>query len=244
MIFSFKTLTAAAILFISSLLIIAAMHLPLLEGKNGFEAMEGTFNSLRKGVKPPFAKLENENTEYLGKNFKATLNFSDLEKARAATTIFLRNKLTVSPRGRTVNIQGDLGYTLKFFMNDINLLYIHKFTELEQRYSMPATQSMYIMDRILKKLAVSMASQKNKDREDIIKKIRQELLIPAYNLRDALPVSETSGITHLILGTLGILLFAILWEVSNFLFFGTLDSKYFMKSMRVMLGRELSDEEK
>lgn len=244
MIYSVKTLIIAAILFIASMTIVGVMHLPFLEGENGFQTMENTFNSLRKGVKPPFDKIGAENSQNLGKNFKATFVFKDNEKARTATMIFLRNKLTVTPKGTTINIQGDLGYTLKFFMNDIHLLYMNRFDQLERRYSMPPTYSMYMLDRILKKLAISFASQKKKKQEALVKKIRQKLLIPAYNLRDALPVSETSSFTYLALGTLGILLFAILWDASNFLFFGTLASDDFMKKIRIAMGREMSNEEK
>ncbi|TIH15262.1 hypothetical protein D0S45_11365 [Marinifilum sp. JC120] len=244
MTYSSKTLTVAAILFISSMLMVGAMHLPLFNGDDGFEAMESTFNSLRKGVKPPFQKIEAENKEYLGKNINITLVFRNNDEARIATLMFLRNKLTVTPKGRKVNIQGDLGYTLKFFMNDIHLLYMNRFQTLERRYSMPATQAMYYLNRMLQKMAVAVGSQKMGAQEKLIKKIREKLLIPAYNLRSALPVSETSGFTYLSLGTLGILLFAILWDMSNFLFFGTLASDDFMKSVRIKLGRELSDAQK
>ncbi|CCO25308.1 hypothetical protein [Maridesulfovibrio hydrothermalis] len=241
MTYSFKTLIAAAIIFIASLAIVGSLHLPIHQGKNGFEAMESTFNSLRKGVKPPFKKIAAENNQYLGKNFKATITFKDNGKARTATMMFLRNKLTVSPKGKTIHIQGDLGYTLQFFMNDIHLLYMHKFDQLDEKYSMPAINSMYMMDRILKKLAVFMASQRMTKQEDLINKIRRQLLIPAYNLRDALPISETSGFLYLSLGTVGILIFTILWDASNFLFFGTLASKDFMKTIRIALGREKSE---
>ncbi|NDV28937.1 hypothetical protein [Desulfovibrio sp. JC010] len=244
MTYSFKTLIIAAMLFVSSILIIGAMHLPLFSGADGFESMESSFNSLRKGIKPPFQKIENENTEYLGKNIRITLVFRDNDEARIATMMFLRNKLTVTPKGRKVNIQGDLGYTLKFFMNDIHLLYMNNFDKLERRYSMPATQSMYYLNRILQKMAKTMGAQKKYPQEKLIKKIREKLLIPAYNLRQALPVSETSGFFYLSMGTLGILLFAILWDISNFLFFGTLASDDFMKTIRVKMGREMSDEQK
>ncbi|WP_027721492.1 hypothetical protein [Maridesulfovibrio zosterae] len=244
MIYSTKTLVTSAILFTCSMLILGTMSLPVLNGQTGFQAMEDTFNSLRKGIKPPFKKIAEENNSNLGKNFNVTLEFSSNEKTRAAISIFLRNKLTVTPKGRSVNIQGDLGYTLKFFMNDINLLYHHEFDKLQQRYSMPVTYSMYMMDRILKKLSIAMASQRMKVQEKLINKIRARLLIPAYNLREAFPVSETSGLAYLTLGTIGILLFAILWDASNFLFFGTLASDNFMKKIRISLGREMSDREK
>ncbi|WP_319761456.1 hypothetical protein [Maridesulfovibrio sp.] len=244
MTYSVKTLIIAAMLFVSSMLIIGSMHLPLFNGSDGFERMENAFNSLRKGLKPPFQIIESENTEYLGKNINMTLVFRDRDEARIATMIFLRNKLTVTPKDRKVNIQGDLGYTLKFFMNDIYLLYMNSFKKLKSRYSMPATQSMYYLNRILQKMAAAMAEQQKYPQEKLIRKIREKLLIPAYNLREAKPVSETSGFTFLTLGTLGILLFAILWDVVNFLFFGTLESEDFMKWVRVKLGREMSDEQK
>lgn len=244
MTYSFKTLTVAVILFVSSMIIVGAMYLPLFNGANGFEAMESTFNSLRKGVKPPFKKIKAENNQYRGKNINTTLVFRNNEEARIATLMLLRNKLTVTPKGRKVNIQGDLGYTLQFFMDDIHLLYMNRFDILERRYSMPATQAMYYLNRILQKLAVAMASQKKDAQEKLIRTIRQKLLIPAYNLREALPVSETSGFTYLTLGTLGLLLFAILWDMSNFLFFGTLASEDFMKKLRIKLGRELSGAQK
>ncbi|WP_320176343.1 hypothetical protein [Maridesulfovibrio sp.] len=244
MTYSIKTLIIAAMLFISSILIVGAMHLPLFNGADGFEAMESTFNSLRKGVKPPFDKIEAENKQFLGKNFKTTLVFRDNDEARIATMMFLRNKLTVTPKGRRVNIQGDLGYTLKFFMDDIYLLYFNRFDALERRYSMPAIQAMYYLNRILQKMSGAMATQKQDKPEMLINKIRQKLLIPAYNLREALPVSQTSGFAYLALGTLGILLFAVLWDMSNFFFFGTLASEDFMKSVRIKLGRELSDAQK
>jgi hypothetical protein len=244
MTYSIKTLIIAAMLFVSSMLIVGAMHLPFFKGADGFEAMESTFNSLRKGIKPPFKIIEAENKQFLGKNFKTTLVFRDNDEARIATMMFLRNKLTVTPKGRKVNIQGDLGYTLKFFMDDIHLLYFNRFDALERRYSMPAIQAMYYLNRILQKLSGAMASQKQEKPEILINKIRQKLLIPAYNLREALPVSQTSGFAYLALGTIGILLFAVLWDMSNFLFFGTLASEDFMKSMRIKLGRELSDAQK
>ncbi|ACS79204.1 hypothetical protein Desal_1141 [Maridesulfovibrio salexigens DSM 2638] len=244
MTYSIKTLIIAAMLFISSMLIVGAMHLPFFKGADGFEAMESTFNSLRKGIKPPFKIIEAENKQFLGKNFNITLVFRDNDEARIATMMFLRNKLTVTPKGRKINIQGDLGYTLKFFMDDIHLLYFNRFDALERRYSMPAIQAMYYLNRILQKMSGAMASQKQDKAEMLINKIRQKLLIPAYNLREALPVSQTSGFAYLALGTIGILLFAVLWDMSNFFFFGTLASEDFMKSVRIRLGRELSDAQK
>ena len=244
MIFSIKTLIISAILFASSLMIIGIMYLPVFHGVNGFKTMETTFNSLRKGVRPPFKKIELTNEQYLGKNFRTTLVFRDSDKARIATMMFLANKLTVTPKGSSVNIQGDLGYTLKFFMEDIYLLYENRFDILEKKYSMPFMQSMYMLDRILKKLATSMASQKMKPQEKLIQDIRSRLLVPSYNLREALPVGQTSGFFYLAIGTLGIMLFAILWDISNYMFFGTLASENFLKPLRISLGRELSDDEK
>ena len=244
MTYSFKTIAVAAMLFMSSLMIVGTMHLPVFNGQNGFEVMEDSFNSLRKGVIPPFKKIEAENNENLGKNINLTLAFRTNDEARIATLMLLRNKLTVSPKGRRVNIQGDLGYTLKFFMDDIHLLYMNRFEALERHYAMPAVQSMYYLDRILQKLAAAIEAQKMPAQKALVNKIRMKLLIPAYNLRKALPVSETSGFTYLALGTVGILIFAILWDISNFLFFGTLASEDFMKNVRIKLGRELSDEQK
>ena len=244
MTYSFKTLIMSAALLVASLLIVGLMHIPMFSGMDGFEVMESSFNSLRKGVKPPFGKIEKENKINLGKNINITLVFRDNTEARIVTMMFLRNKLTVTPKGRTINIQGDLGYTLKFFMNDIRLLYMNRFTELERRYSISPTLSMYLLNRILQKMSAAMAKQKMTEQEKLIKKIRKKLLVPAYNLREALPVSETSGFSSISLGTLGILFFAILWDISNFLFFGTLASEKFMKNIRIMLGRELSDAQK
>ncbi|HAS89744.1 MAG TPA: hypothetical protein DCS48_10635 [Desulfovibrio sp.] len=244
MTYSSKTITVAAMLFVSSLMIVGTMHLPVFDGQNGFETMEDSFNSLRKGVIPPFKKIKAENNGNLGKNVNLTFAFRTNDEARIATLMLLRNKLTVTPKGRKVNIQGDLGYTLKFFMDDINLLYMNRFEALERRYSMPAVQSMYYLDRILQKFAAAIGAQKMPAQKVLVNKIRMKLLIPAYNLRKALPVSETSGFAHLALGTIGILFFAILWDISNFLFFGSLASEDFMKSIRIKLGRELSDEQK
>ncbi|WP_415718445.1 hypothetical protein [Maridesulfovibrio sp.] len=241
MIYSSKTLLLSAVLLASSLLIVGLMHIHIFNGADGFEIMESSFNSLRKGVKPPFKKIEDENKVNLGKNINITLGFRDNTEARIVTMMFLRNKLTVTPKGRTINIQGDLGYTLKFFMNDIYLLYMNRFKELEARYSISPISSMYFLNRILQKMAIAMAKQNMDEQEKLIVKIREKLLVPAYNLREALPVSETSGFLSITLGTFGILIFAILWDLSNFLFFGTLASENFMKSLRIMLGRQLSD---
>ncbi|WP_320169198.1 hypothetical protein [Maridesulfovibrio sp.] len=244
MTFSQRNLAVSVFLFTASLVIVACMHLPVFDGRNGFQAMESSFNSLRKGLKPPFAELEGKNDAYLGRNFSADLDFRDMDQARAATAIFLANKLTVTPRDTSINIQGDFGYTLKYFIEDIRLLYMNRFDELQRRYSMPPLQSMYMLDRILKQLAISMASQKLKKQETLVQEIRDKLLIPAYNLREALPLSGISGFVVLITGTVGILLFAVLWDISNYMFFGTLVSEGFMHQMRVALGRELSDKEK
>jgi hypothetical protein len=111
------------------------------------------------------------------------------------------------------------------------LLYFNKSVELEKKYSMPATQSMFVVDRILKKLAISLASQKMTTQENLTKKIRSEVLVPAYNLRNAPPISETSGITYLALGTFSLLLIATLWDLANLLFFRTITDHSFLRKI-------------
>lgn len=244
MTFSMKTLLISAVLFAASLMAVGSMYLPLFEGKNGFQTMETAFNSLRKGVRPPFKKLTEENEINLGRNFRTTMVFRSNEKARIATMIFLANKLTVTPKGRSVNIQGDLGYTLQFFMDDISLLYANRFDLIEKKYSMPYMQSMYMLDRILKKMSPALAALNLSRQEKLVRDIRGKLLVPAYNLREALPVGQTSGFFYLTFGTIGILIFAIFWDISNYMFFGTLVSENFLNPLRVKLGLELSDEEK
>ncbi|WP_139167339.1 hypothetical protein [Maridesulfovibrio ferrireducens] len=120
---------------------------------------------------------------------------------------------------------------MQFFISDIRLLYFNKSVELEKKYSMPATQSMFVVDRILKKLAISLASQKMTTQENLTKKIRSEVLVPAYNLRNAPPISETSGITYLALGTFSLLLIATLWDLANLLFFRTITDHSFLRKI-------------
>lgn len=228
MIYSGKTLILSGILFILSLLALSSMYLPVFDGHNGFDAMENTFNSLRKGISPPFEELTLANRGNLGKNITADLTFNDDKITEAATRILLRNKMMVTPSGRTLRVQGDLGYTLQYFLRDIWMLYLNRNTELEKKYSMPATQSMFVIDRILKHLSVSFASQKMTEQENLIKTIRSEVLVPAYNLRKAPPISETSGITYLTIGTLSFLIIATLWDLANLLFFRTITDSAFL----------------
>ena len=228
MIYSGKTLILSAILFLLSMLTLGSMYIPVFDGNNGFDAMENTFNSLRKGISPPFDKLTQENKKNLGKNITADITFSNDDITEVATSILLRNKMMVTPSGRTLRIQGDLGYTLQYFLRDIWMLYFNKNDELEKKYSMSATQSMFVVDRILKHLAISLASQKMDEQEKLTKAIRSEVLVPAYNLRNAPPISETSGITYLALGTLSLLLIATLWDLANLLFFRTITDSAFL----------------
>ncbi len=228
MIYSGKTLILSAILFLLSMLTLGSMYIPVFDGNNGFDAMESTFNSLRKGISPPFDKLTLENKSNLGKNITADLTFSSDEITEVATGILLRNKMMVTPSGRTLRIQGDLGYTLQYFLRDIWMLYFNRNDELEKKYSMSATQSMFVVDRILKHLAISLASQKMDEQEKLTKAIRSDVLVPAYNLRNAPPISETSGITYLALGTLSLLLIATLWDLANLLFFRTITDSAFL----------------
>ncbi|SMF07292.1 hypothetical protein [Desulfovibrio gilichinskyi] len=228
MIYSGKTLILSALLFLLSMLTLGSMYIPLFGGHNGFDAMESTFNSLRKGISPPFDKLTQQNKGNLGKSITADLTFSTNEITEVATRILLRNKMMVTPSGRTLRIQGDLGYTLQYFLRDIWMLYFNRNDALEKKYSMSATQSMFVVDRILKHLAFSLASQKMTDQENLTKAIRSEVLVPAYNLRKAPPINETSGITYLALGTLTLLLIATLWDLANLLFFRTITDSAFL----------------
>ncbi len=229
--YSIKTLLTALLLLFLSVAALGTMYLPLENDKNSFEIMESTFNSLRKGITPPFEELNAANRDNLGKSFTANLSFSNRKIFEAATRILLRNKLMVTPKGRTLKVQGDLGYTLKYLMNDVRQLYFNQNKKLENKYGMSATQSMFVVDRILKKLAISMKSKRMTAQEQLTSKIRLEALIPAYNLRNALPIHINSGFTYLSIGTFVLLMLTLVWDLANLLFFRTVTDVSFLKKM-------------
>ncbi len=229
--YSIKTLFASLLLLFLSIGALGTMYLPLEDGKNSFEIMENTFNSLRKGITPPFDELNVANRANLGKSFSANLTFSNRRMTEAATRILLRNKLMVTPKGRTLKIQGDLGYTLKYLMDDVHQLYLNGNKKIENKYGMSSTQSMFVVDRILKKLAISMKSKRMTAQEKLINKIRFEELVPAYNLRSAPPIHINSGFTYLSIGTFALLMLTLLWDLANLLFFRTVTDISFLKKM-------------
>ncbi|OEU69082.1 MAG: hypothetical protein BA863_04320 [Desulfovibrio sp. S3730MH75] len=229
--YSVKTLLASLLLLFLSIGALGTMYLPLEDGKNSFEIMESTFDSLRKGITPPFDELKAANSVNLGKSFSANLTFSSRKMTEAATRVLLRNKLMVTPKGRTLKIQGDLGYTLQYLMDDVHHLYFNQNKKIENKYGMSTTQSMFVVDRILKKLAISMRSKRMITQEQLVNKIRLEELVPAYNLRNTPPINIKSGFTYLSIGTFVLLMFTLLWDLANLFFYRTITDVSFLKKM-------------
>lgn len=232
---SIKSLMAGFILLALAISLAGAMNLPLFMGDSPNHAIDSVFNSMRKGVVPPFKKLQAQNREYLGENYMGTLVFPDAEIAKAASVVLLKNKLVNAPDKNRVTIKGDLGYTLSYFLRDIRMLYYNRGKTLEQRYSMPPKKSMYVVNEILKALSSDMQAKNLPAQKELVESIRQKALIPSYNMLGTVPLDIVPGMLLLSAGTLIILIFAGLWGLGFIIILKTVNQKDFYHQLKTEL---------
>lgn len=232
MIGSAKALISGLLLIVISLILAGTMNLKFYNGNSANQVIDSVFRSMRKGLVPPFKELEVLNRTFLGKNYVGTLTFPDIELARKASSILLKNKLLNEPNKRWVTIKGDLGYTLSYFLRDIRQLYYNRGDVLEARYSMPAKESMYIVSLILKAISHDLKSKNLNSQKIFVDAIRKKALIPSYNMFGTAPLNIVTGMTILSTGTLVIIFFSLLWGLGIITILRTIDQKGFYNQLR------------
>jgi hypothetical protein len=229
---SVKSFITGIIILLASATLSASMNFNFFNGESANFIMDSVFRSMRKGITPPFNELEIRNKKLLGKNYDGTLSFSNEATARAATIILMNNKLLIEPDGKNVTIKGDLGYTLKYFLGDIQRMYYNRGDILEARYSMPVKESMYIVSQILNRLSLDLKHKMQPEPRLLVDDIINKALIPTYNMYGTDPLEITSGIIILTSGTFFILIFSLLWDVGFISILRNLDQDGFYNQFR------------
>lgn len=232
MVDSIKPLTIGFLCIISAILLSSSMNFKLFNNMSANQVFDSVFRSMRKGVVPPFKKLENMNVNFLGKNYAGTLTFPSEKIASAASVILLKNKLLNVPAGKEVSIQGDLGYTLEYFMRDIWQMYYNRSEVLEARYSMPPKSSMYIISLILNSISDDLEAKNMFSQKTMVDEIINKALIPSYNMYGTAPLRIVPDMTIITAGTAYIIFFSTLWGFGLIQILRTLDQEGFYNRLR------------
>lgn len=200
------------LLAVTFFIVLAAMFMPLFDGKNALEAADNLFNSISKGSTDYIPGLIKRNQEFMGTQVDLNLKFKDQALVQNAQKLVTSTGAKVTQDGTQLNVTGDLGKILSVILNDSLAMFHNKDSELESRHGMPGRQALRVWWNILKEADKDL-KRKNKFKEaafvDTVTKRGVEV---AYNFFQIAPQTASSR--------MGILTFALIFYVIYTLWWG------------------------
>lgn len=155
-----KILGLGIILTLSFFTLLAAMAMPIWEGKTFLAFADDTFNGLSKGSSNFIPEVREESEVYVGKSFDAVITMDSPEQAERSALLYQRAGADVKVDGNRLEIYGDLGTVFLNSLDDSEALFHNNDQALEAKYGYDGKEVVYNWWMSLAKLSKYFEAQR------------------------------------------------------------------------------------
>jgi hypothetical protein len=205
-----KRFNVGALLALSFVGVLLMIFSPLVQGKNGLEFADESFNKLAKGSSYFIPKISKEVNKFAGRPLSASITLDRTEDAVAMEKILAMAGAKIIRNDVTLQVEGDIDVLLQSALADADAMYNNNGKAVADRYGMDEKQAIQHWWTALVKLEKQMKKGKNIETAKIISEVNKKGIEPGYNFYkiDANKVIDHAGMLS---GLLVFYVFYTMW---------------------------------
>lgn len=176
-----KKFILGSVLMIAFVVVLIAMFIPILGGKNGLQYMDDLYNSISKGSAYYIPKVMEETKALDGKSIELTLTMADAQEAQQTAKLLNAAGAMVNVNAADIKLSGDLGKIMANCLSDADAMYHNKGEVLQSKYGYDARQALYNWYQACRVMDKTMTKEKLFDEAEAVMKVREKAVETAYN---------------------------------------------------------------
>ena len=188
------------------------MFMPLLDGKNALQYLDGLYNSLSKGSANFIPELQEESLDYIGTFTDVVIELESEEQAEQTAMLYEEAGAEVVILGVELEVKGDLGHILGTSLDDADAMYYNDAETVTDRYGYDARQVLYNWWVSLEETNKALEDQNTFDDAKFVRSVNEKGIEPAYNYFGIEPDSVSSRI--------GVVIFSLVFYVIYTIWYG------------------------
>jgi hypothetical protein len=192
--------------------VLIVIFMPVFNGHNGLNYLDALYNSISKGSAYYIPALKEQAQTYAGVQVKLTLAMKDETMARQASLLFQKGGALVNVTGATLAVEGDLGKILTVGLDDADLMYHNKGSEVASKYGYGERQVLYNWWAANNATENDLKRQKQFKAAKMVATVNQKAVETAYNYYHIEPQSISDRY--------GIVIFSLVFYVAYTLWYG------------------------
>jgi hypothetical protein len=215
------TFIKGLVLFVSFLVVLVAMFMPLFGGLNALEASDKLFNSIAKGSTLYMPALIKKNQAFTGQAFDVNLKFKNKEIGDKAKKVLTTSGCQATGEAEQLAVKGDFGAMLGAALKDSEEMFYNRDAGLQTKYGFPGKEVMYVWSRIAKDMDKDLKKQKNFKQAAFLDEVLRKGIEVGYNFHGIVPESAGSKMGVLSFSLVFYVIYTLWWGIAIlFLFEG------------------------
>jgi hypothetical protein len=205
-----KMFNMGLLLGISFLGVLFMIFQPIFPGgKAGLDFSDDLFNKLSKGSSYFIPVVAKDNEKFTGTNFSVAIKMDKPEQVDSALKILATGGAQAMAKDAQLAISGDLGKLLGNAIKDSDEMYKNEGSKVSNRYGLKETDVMTLWWSVLSKMNKEFQKDKKVSESDMVMKVMQKAVEPAYNYYGI----EAEGVTGKAFTLTGLLVFYVLYTM-------------------------------
>jgi hypothetical protein len=192
--------------------VLIVIFMPIFNGQNGLNYLDSLYNSISKGSAYYIPALREEAQSYAGTQVKLTLTMKDETMARQSSLLFQKGGALVNVTGDTLAVEGDLGEILAVCLDDADLMYHNKGSDMTAKYGYEERQALYNWWAANNAAENDLKRQKQFKAAKMVSTVNQKAVETAYNYYQIAPQKISDRY--------GIVIFSLVFYVAYTLWYG------------------------
>jgi len=205
-----KPFIIGTVMAFTFLVVLVLMFLPLLGGRNAFEASDRLFNSIAKASSDHFELLRREAADHRGSSFDAAMTFRSESLAAEVRAMLAKAGVKAEGKGVRVEAVGDLYEVARAVIDDSEAMFHNRGLEIAQKYGSPERQTLLAWWNILKEMQRVFESKGRFQAATFLHDLTVKGVEVAYNFYGVEPENASTSAATLV-GTLVFYVLYTLW---------------------------------
>ncbi len=181
------------------IIVFILLFMPVINGHNAINYLDGLFNSISKGSAYYIPSLREEVQAVSGKQVDLELTLPSEEMAMNSRTILSKNEIPATVEGAVVHVQGGLAKILDAALQDSDNLFHNEGDILEAKYGIERRPVLYTWWNMLKSTQKALNDQELFKEAKITYSVMTKAVETAYNYYKIVPENMSDKVGMVIL---------------------------------------------
>jgi hypothetical protein len=190
--------------------VLILMFLPIIGGRNAFEAADRLFNSMAKGSSNYFPELRKAAADRRGSEVQVEIDLKEGKLAATGTSLLSKAGFAVAADGTKLKLSGDVSQLAVAIIDDSEAIFYNKGSEVVAKYGQPERETLFAWWNVLKEMQKDLQSKKRFQAAAFLREVSEKGVEVAYNFYGIEP-KEASRNVGILAGALSFYVLYTLW---------------------------------